>query len=194
MSLSKEKYAIRTALLRQRAKLPQARQQQLGGEAQARLLELDAFRSAEVVALYSPIRNEVPTALLLHQALALGKTVCYPCVAGSDLHFFQVESEAEMQVGCFGICEPDRNGREIGPERIGLMLIPGVAFDRRGHRLGYGRGYFDRLLEGGRFGGLRIGFGYDFQLVERLPVEPHDQILDLLVTEKQVLTPSEQCC
>ena len=190
MSLPEKKKAIRAALLRQRAELTPERLETFGCRAQTRLLELEAFRSAQVIALYSPIRNEVPTDLLLDAALNAGKLVSFPCVVGEALHFFRVAAREDLRVGSFGVYEPSPDGSEIRPERIGLLLVPGVAFDRCGHRLGYGRGYFDRLFAGGMVNGLRVGFGFDFQLVDRLPVESHDQTLDLLVTDKEVFSPS----
>ncbi len=189
MSLPLDKNSIRTALLRQRKLLCRAEIEAKSAAAQAQLLSLPAFQRAKMLALYSPIRNEVETDRLLTAALAAGKQVCYPCVFADELLFFQVQSPADLQVGCFGICEPDRQSIEIDSAQIELLLVPGVAFDRHGHRLGYGRGYFDRLLDDGCFAGLSVGFGYDFQIQERLPAEEHDQKVKLLVTDKGIFSP-----
>ncbi len=191
MSLPFDKSSIRTALLRRREQLDCHEVERLGAVAQARLLELPAFQDAETLALYSPIRNEVATGRVLAAALAVGKRVCYPCVLEDRLHFFQVVSDAELRVGCFGVCEPDRRAPEIDPSQIEFLLVPGVAFDRRGFRLGYGRGYFDRMLCNGCFGGISVGFGYDFQVLDRLPEEAHDQRVSLLVTDAGIFSPAQ---
>lgn len=191
MSLPFDKSSIRTTLLRQRECLTRDQVQKLSAAAQAQLLAHPAFMQARTLALYSPIRNEVETGGLLAAALTEGKRVCFPCVVDEHLYFYQVLAQEELQAGCFGVCEPDRRADEIDSGEIDLLLIPGVAFDRQGFRLGYGRGYFDRMLGNGNFSGLRVGFGYDFQLVDALPAEIHDQRIELLVTEKGIYSPSE---
>ena len=189
MSLPLHKSSIRIALLRQRELLSRAEVNIRSAAAQAQLLALPAFLHAKTLAFYSPIRNEVETDALLTAALASGKQVCYPSVSADVVHFFQVQSLRELRVGSFGIREPDRQALEINPAQIDLLLVPGVAFDRFGHRLGYGRGYFDRLLADNCFTGLSVGFAYDFQIQAILPAEEHDQKLGLLVTDKEIFPP-----
>ncbi len=189
MSLPLTKRSIRKAHLRQRELLSCAEVQTRSAAAQSQLLALPAFQQAKTLAFYSPIRNEVETDGLLTAALAAGRQVCYPRVSADDLHFFQVRSTLDLQVGAFGIGEPGRQVAEIDPAQIDLLLVPGVAFDRYGHRLGYGRGYFDRLLTGSCFTGLSVGFAYDFQVQDMLPTEGHDQKLGLLVTDKEIFSP-----
>ena len=189
MSLPLDKNSIRTALLQRRKLLSRADVDAKSSAAQTQLLGLPAFQRAKTLALYSPIRNEVETHRILTASLAAGKQVCYPCVFADELRFFEVRSPADLQVGCFGICEPGHQSIEISPAQIELLLVPGVAFDRQGHRLGYGRGYFDRLLNDGFFCGLSVRFGYDFQIQEKLPAEEHDQKVALLVTDKEIFSP-----
>lgn len=186
MSLPLDKNSIRTTLLQRRMLLRRAEIASGSAAAQKQLLSLPAFEQTKTLALYSPIRNEVETANLLSVALAMGKQVCYPRVFGDELYFFQVGSLADLQGGRFGVCEPGPQSTEVDPGQIGLLLVPGVAFDRHGHRLGYGRGYFDRLLSDGCFNGLSVGFCYDFQIQEKLPVEEHDQKVVLLVSDKEI--------
>jgi len=189
MSLSMDKRSIRAALLQQRLALTATQTSLLGHAAQVRVLELSYFRKATTVALYSAVRNEVDTTLLAEAALAAGKSLCFPCVNGEEMHFYPVNSLDELQEGCFGVCEPQPAEMEVAAAQIDFMLVPGVAFDLSGHRLGYGRGFFDRFLEGAGFYGQRVGLAYDFQVVERLPAEEHDQMVDLLVTEARIITP-----
>jgi 5-formyltetrahydrofolate cyclo-ligase len=189
MSLPLDKSSIRSTLLQRRDLLSRAEIEVKSAAAQAHLLGLPAFQRAQTLALYSPIRNEVATDGLLTVALAAGRQVCYPCVCGDELRFFQVRSLDDLQLGSFGIGEPDRQLPEVDPALIELLLVPGVAFDRYGHRLGYGRGYFDRLLTAGSFAGLSIGLAYEFQIQDRLPAEEHDRKLGLLVTDREIFSP-----
>lgn len=190
MSLSSEKSLIRTALLRQRESLESADVTCLGSRAQLNLIESPGFQAAMTLALYSPIRNEVATDRLSAVALNNGKRICYPCVVGDELCFYSVNAYVDLQPGRFGIHEPDQHSERIGLDQIDLLLLPGVAFDRRGFRLGYGRGYFDRYLASGRFNGIKVGLAYDFQVLDQLPAEGHDQRVDLLVTELGIIFPS----
>ena len=189
MSLPLDKNSIRMALLQKRMLLSRAEIATGSAAAQMQLLSLPAFQHTKTLALYSPIRNEVETDNLLSVALAMGKQVCYPRVLGDELRFFQVCSLADLEVGCFGVSEPVDKSPEVDPGQIGLLLVPAVAFDRHGHRLGYGRGYFDRLLSDGCFDGLSVGFGYDFQIQDKLPAEEHDQKVALLVSDKEIYSP-----
>jgi len=190
MSLPSDKNSIRKALLQSRKLLSRAEIEARSMAAQNLLIGLPAYRQVKTLALYSPIHNEVETAGLLSAARAAGKQVCYPRVFNDGLRFFQVDSLADLKVGSFGVSEPHSCLAEIFPAKIELMLVPGVAFDLHGHRLGYGRGYFDRLLHDSCFDGLSVGFGFDFQIQDKLPTEEHDQQLELLVTDKKVYSPS----
>lgn len=150
---------------------------------QQRVVMLPAFKTAGVVALYSPILNEVFTEEIFHEALRQGKIVAYPRVCGERLDFVTVRSPNELAPGTFGVLEP--TGTElIRSEVLDLVLVPGVAFDRDGNRLGYGKGFYDRVLCGTGRPALTIGLCFEMQLVDSLPIEDHDENLDLLITEE----------
>ena len=161
---------------------------------QRRVVLLPAFEQAEVVALYSPILNEVFTEEIFHEALHRGKTIAYPRVVGERLDFVSVTSPAELSPGAFGVLEP--TGTMLLPSHaLDLVLVPGVAFDVLGNRLGYGKGFYDRVLFGTGRPALSVGLCFELQLIERLPVEEHDACLDLLITEERdySFTPSGRC-
>jgi 5-formyltetrahydrofolate cyclo-ligase len=144
------------------------------------------FRDARCLALYSAIHNEVSTDEVVAQALDQGKALAFPRVSGQDLEFVVIESCAELVSGAFGVKEPQ--GRSlVAVEEIDLIVVPGVVFDRRGHRLGYGRGYYDRALAKCQSHCKKVGFAYDFQLVEELPASDYDEALSVLITESQTL-------
>jgi 5-formyltetrahydrofolate cyclo-ligase len=140
------------------------------------------FRDARCLALYSAIHNEVCTDEIVGQALDAGKTLVFPRISGEVLEFVIIESPTELRPGAFGVLEP--KGCNLLPaEKLDLIVVPGVVFDQRGHRLGYGRGYYDRALAGCRSHCVKVGFAYDFQLVEELPVTEYDETLSVLITE-----------
>lgn len=180
------KHAIRQQLLLRRKQLKKAYRLDLSERAQQQLLNLDSFSRAEILALYSPVNNEVCTNRLLTVALAQGKQVCFPRVCGETMQFVALDSVAELQPGAFGVAEPvGQNVLSVG--QIDLIVVPGVAFDRNGFRLGYGKGFYDRELSLVSPATVSIGLCYDFQLCERLPIEDHDQSLDYIATETQLI-------
>jgi 5-formyltetrahydrofolate cyclo-ligase len=180
------KKPIRAALLAQRKHLSLDTCLHQSLLAQGQFLRLPEFAAATTLALYSPILNEVYTEEIFRQACARGKQVVYPRVEGASLEFFAVSGRDDLQVGNFGILEP-KGTQPVPVARIDLLLVPGVAFDLGGHRLGYGKGYYDRLLSGRAKGAKLVGFCFEFQLLSSLPAELHDVRMDLLVTDQRTL-------
>jgi 5-formyltetrahydrofolate cyclo-ligase len=158
----------------------------LSGLIQVRLLAGEAYQRAHCVGLYSPFLNEVQTELVARRCLADRKRLVYPRVAGMTLQFVEVSGPEELVPGTYGIPEPSGQ-RLIALEEIDLLVVPGVAFDLVGHRLGYGKGYYDRTLAVCKPGLERVGFAYEFQVVEQLPAAAHDCRLTQLVTEQRLL-------
>jgi 5-formyltetrahydrofolate cyclo-ligase len=154
--------------------------------------DLPAIQSAQTIMVYVGYRSEVRTDALTSRLIEEGKTVYVPWCDDDELRPFRLESLGELQPGTFGILEPPAELKQR-PERRGLasdleiVLVPGIAFDRSGHRLGQGKGYYDRLLSDVSDDCVIVGLAFDAQLVERVPVEPHDVTLDLIVTESEVI-------
>jgi 5-formyltetrahydrofolate cyclo-ligase len=181
-----EKHATRQQLLLSRKQLDEACCIDMSLRIQQRLLDFESFSCAETLALYSPVNNEVRTDRLLTVALSQGRQVCFPRVDGGTLQFVVVESSGDLLPGAFGVAEP--TGEKILPaEKIDLIVVPGVAFDRSGFRLGYGKGFYDRELSRMTESTVSVGLCYDFQLCDALPIEDHDQRLDFVVTETQLI-------
>lgn len=153
---------------------------------QQRLLNSPAYVAADCLALYSAVQNEVQTEEIARQAIADGKRLVYPRVVGSTLVFAAVAALTELQIGTFGVLEPLR-GIPVDHADIDLLIVPGVAFDRRGHRLGYGKGFYDRALSACTGRSLAIGLAYDFQLVDELPTDAHDRVVNAVMTETKTL-------
>lgn len=142
---------------------------------------LPAFGRANVVLLYWSMDDEVYTHDFVRRWFQ-SKTILLPCVDGDDLRLRQYTGEESMRPGPqFGIPEP------VGPEftdlqRVDLIVVPGVAFDRRGNRMGRGRGFYDRLLAMTP-NAAKVGVAFSFQLFDTIPVEPFDMPMDIVLSE-----------
>ncbi len=193
MSVSEEKTRLRERVLKKRSLMTEEELTSLSALVQSALLASQEFEAAGTLAIYSGTRGEVMTDLIFEEARKLGKSVCYPRVMGEseELVFFSVEKREELIKGTFGILEPsgtDKNGesvREVTPVSIDLFVIPGVAFDKNGGRLGFGAGYYDKVLSG--VDTLVIGLCFEFQLEEKVPTEAHDVPVDVIITESRLI-------
>lgn len=139
---------------------------------------MSRFAQSKVVLMYHPLPDEVDVRALIDSAFNSGKKVILPVVTGDDLEL-RVYSPGNMEMGSFGIMEP------CGPlfddyAAIDLAIIPGMAFDSHGHRLGRGKGYYDRLLPKLE-NAWKMGVCFDFQRLKSLPSEPHDVSMDEVV-------------
>ena len=149
------------------------------------------FRNARMVALYAPIQNEVDTIDVFVEALASAKTVLFPVVRGEILEFRSVLTPDMLQKGALGIPEPDASCAVHDPSEADVFVIPGIAFDMKGKRIGYGKGFYDRSVHHLEGQGKLVGFCYDFQLMDAIVEEPHDVLMDLLITDKRVIRPRD---
>lgn len=149
------------------------------------------FSEANIIALYVAVHNEVDTTRVLTQALAGGKSVLLPAVCGDGLDFRQINGLVSLRRGTFGVMEPDSSCVVREPGEADVIVVPGVAFDLAGRRVGYGKGYYDRVLHTLEGTGKLVGFSYELQLVADIATEPHDVRMDMIVTEKRVVRPRD---
>ena len=178
--------------LRQRARELRDQQVQIeerSHEVIARLEEQAFWKQASKICCYVSFRSEVQTHDLIQRCLESEKSLSVPYCHGNELELFQISAWEELERSKMGILEPGqaiRNSeRRVADGTIGLMIIPGLAFSREGDRLGYGRGYYDRLLQR-QPQCLRVAIGFECQLYETVPREEHDQRMHRIVTEHQV--------
>lgn len=146
------------------------------------LMELPCWVQARTVLLYHALPDEVDTQMLIEEALRCqpAKRVLLPVVVGDDLELR--EYDGQMQMGAFGILEPSRQSVLFTDyNAIDLAVVPGMAFDAQGHRLGRGKGYYDKLLCQCPDVN-KVGICFDYQYVEEVPSEPHDILMDGVVT------------
>lgn len=156
----------------------------LSAKIMERLEETDLFRQASCIALYHAIAGEVQTAGLIEKWYR-EKKLLLPLVEGNDLRLLLYAGKESLKAGAFGIPEPTEDCVAVPESEIDLIIVPGVAFDREHNRLGRGKGFYDRLLS--TLNVPKVGICYDFQLKDRIPVEPFDRKMDLIVTEKEIL-------
>jgi len=185
-----DKQALRRDILAKRMALPAAER---AAADQAILQKIQAYhthlnREDEAVWLvYLDFRGEVGTEQVIEWALAQGIIVCAPLVVKAERRLIpvRIRSLDELVVGAYGIREPVlREENVIAPEQIDVVLLPGVAFNRTGGRLGYGGGYYDRFLPQLRADCVKVALAYELQVVDELPVEEHDVWYDVLITER----------
>ena len=158
-----------------------------GARVQARLLATPQYRDARTVALYAALPGEVPTDVLLQQALKDGKAVVFPVVPteGRLLTFRSVEHGGHLDVtGRLAIPEPLGLRPEVELSRIDVFVVPGLGFSRRGDRLGRGAGFYDATLSAAPAGTPRIGLAFSEQVLEALPVDQDDVPMHWVVTEE----------
>lgn len=151
------------------------------------LINSEYFQRAEKIAFYFPIRKEVSPLIAFEKAIKLGKEAYFPRthLEAKRLTFHRVFTLEELRPGAFNIPEPQSNSSEINPLELNLILVPGLAFDGEKGRLGYGGGFYDRVLkEMSKDSLLKIGLAFSFQVIERLPLEPFDVKMDLILTEE----------
>ena len=153
-----------------------------------RLCQQPIWRSAKSVLLFASLRNEPDLWPLAAEALAAGKAVAFPrCSAATQSYVaaYIHDLDGDLHSGQFGIREPKPHCREFPLNRLDLVLVPGVAFDPHGRRLGRGKGFYDRLLADVR--GVKCGVAFDEQIVPEVPVGPHDAPLNCIVTPSRWL-------
>ena len=180
------KASIRRDMLVRRQNMTEEACHALSLEIQSQVLSLPEMRSACTVALYSAFRKEVFTGEIFHRSLLAGKRCAYPRIGNGGMEFIEVRDLRDLRPGAYGIGEPSgSDALAIG--ELDLVVVPGVAFDVEGFRLGYGKGFYDRELKGIGGQATLIGLCFEFQLVPSLPAETHDIQMDLVVTERRIL-------
>ena len=155
------------------------------------LYSLPEFKKSKNIIFYVSFNNEVDTQEIIKELLIKKeKTIIIPYVVKNNpiLQLSELHNFNELEPKTFDILEPKESYiREFNPEKIDIILIPGIVFDLNGHRIGYGYGHYDRFLKTMKNNLIKIGFAYDFQIVNKIPEEQHDVPMDIIVTEKRVL-------
>jgi len=185
----------------QRRKVLDARNRQADKDVLSRIIcdrfiAQPVYRQAQTVMWYIHCRSEVRTQAALLNELATGKRIAIPYCTQDDrghnkLGLWQLEDFSELVPGMWGILEPPKQRwgelrKEIPPDEIDCIMVPGVAFDRNGGRLGNGAGYYDCLFKNVRADAALIGVCFESQLVDQVVMEFHDVVMNYVITEKAI--------
>ncbi len=166
--------------------------EELSEEICRRFCALPEYAAAGCVMYYVDVRSEVKTRQQLPNALLESKRIVVPYCVDGELELFWLRSMDELSLGAYRILEPGaewraRPERKVSVEELDLVMVPGVAFDARGARMGHGFGYYDKLLEHARPDAPLVALAFDCQLFPEIPTQSHDIFMDKIITESQVI-------
>jgi len=190
--LADEKRDLRARMRAARAALDDDQRVALTVSAVERLLSLPAFADVDgrVFAGYVAMGGEISPGGALGYVKDSGGTVALPRVSDAPprLRFHALAPGTRLRAGRFGLSEPPETAPEVRPGALAAMIVPALAFDEAGRRLGFGGGYYDGVIDEARAGGAAvIGLAYDFQIVARVPAGPEDRGVDLIVTDARII-------
>lgn len=183
--LKQRKRALRREMLVRRDAMPQPDRAERSGRIAERLLALPELGEARTVMAFSSFGSEVDTRPILDGLLARGVRLCLPRISGSEIEAVAYRPGDEVTTARFGALEPAA-GPALADTELDAVVTPGVVFDRRGFRVGYGGGYYDRLFRRIRPDAFRVAIGFQVQAVEAVPRGTTDLPVDALVTEDGV--------
>jgi 5-formyltetrahydrofolate cyclo-ligase len=191
-----EKRRLRQIALERRRNLPDRWERSL--QIWEKIFRLPEFHQAGTIACYVALPEEVQTEIGLRRILEEGKRLVVPYCHGWDLELCRILSLDELSPGHWGIGEPREELRKhlariVAADEVDLFVVPGVAFDRQGGRLGFGKGYFDRLLRRAREGTCRMGVCFACQLFDKVPQLPYDVRMNILITEEELFLCNSFC-
>jgi 5-formyltetrahydrofolate cyclo-ligase len=166
---------------------------QLSREICDKFAALPEYAAARTVMFYVDVRTEVRTRDYLATALGHGKRIVVPYCVEGDLQLFLLASMDELEIGMYKILEPKPALRRLPEKQIDvaeldLIMVPGVAFDRSGARMGHGFGYYDKLLQHARADAPLVALAFECQLFPDIPTQSHDVFMDRIVTERKIYT------
>lgn len=160
-------------------------------EIKRKLLGISQFSEAGTVLFYVALADEVQTERSIEESLKLGKIVAVPLIdcRNNQLLISELKDpERELEPGTLGIFQPKKNFyRPLKIEELELVIVPGVAFDRRGNRLGFGKGFYDRFLKKAPDRTKSVALAFELQMVDDIPTQLHDAPVDYIITEKRVI-------
>lgn len=186
--MQQAKARLRQRLLAERATLTAAEVRHKSAKIAAEVSRLPTFQSSHTVMVYMALEQEVQTAGIIDAARHHNKRIVVPVVKGVNLVALELPLEpAQLRRGRFGILEPCLDGTIVQPDDISLIVVPGIAFDRYGGRLGFGKGYYDRFLQQVPASTYAYGLAFAMQIVPRVPRMAHDVCVHGIMTEQEFI-------
>ena len=185
MKTSKTKSEFRNYIAKKRDELSLLQKNEKDNYIYKNIINSDLFVKSKVLFIYISFGNEVNTHKIIQYALDSGKEVCVPKVISrlKGMRALKIRDLRDLETSSYGILEPSDDSEEIFVERMDLAVIPGLAFDLNGGRIGYGGGFYDRFFSNINVSIRKIALAYEFQVLEGLPLEKHDITIDGIITE-----------
>lgn len=188
-AVAEEKRAVRRQILALRDEIPVKMREAKSAQIVRALRAMEAYRGADAILSYVEYRSEVITSVFIDSALAEGRQVFVPRVTGDMMDFYQIDALEELMEGYRGIREPAAGQLWTKDAGNTLMLMPGAAFDKACHRIGYGKGFYDRYLRRLADAGIHVhtlALCYECQVLAKIPYEIHDIRPDMVLTENSL--------
>ena len=180
-----EKEKIRRRILKLRDGLSSEEREEKSKQIKKKLFALFEFRAAKTVFFYAAKGNEVETKGMIKESLSLGKNVGLPIVKRKEIFFSQTFNYGKLLPSTFGILEPEEK-YPISLDEVNLIIVPGIAFDEMGNRIGFGRGFYDRFLK--KIPDVfKIGLAFEIQIVEAIAKDLDDIPVNRIITEKRII-------
>lgn len=182
-----DKSAIRSLINKKRNNMTVKEIQTYSSAIEKEIIISTAFLQSKVIMAYMPIQNEVLTDIIIKAVLNTGKILCFPRVVDStNLEAAPVKNmDNELILSSINIWEPNPSIPAVEPYDIEFVLTPGIAFDRKGNRIGFGKGYYDRFISLLKNGCHKIAPAYQFQVLDSIPSFESDQNVDMIFTENE---------
>lgn len=182
--IATEKSRLRAEMLARLKNSSAERRAEQSAKIAEKLIGTPEFGEARTIGFYASQALEVSTDALIEHALAAGRKVVLPRLVNDEPRFYAIKKLADLKIGSGGFREPSGNAPEIDLAEIDLLIVPALALDRAGNRLGRGGGFYDRVLQ--NFTGTSIGLAFDFQILEKIPAEPHDRKVDRIFSANEI--------
>ena len=183
--LKNKKEILRKQYLSLRESIPAEKRMEMSLAIAKNLFKTERYNDAATIACYYAVRSEVSTEEILRHALSHGKIVYLPRTGERGIELCRIESLEGLAEGKYGIPEPPKHSVAALPGEVELFILPAVAVDRAGNRLGYGPGHYDRLLQNTT--AIKAALAFSRQIADAVPQEPHDIAADMILTEEEVI-------
>ncbi len=184
--VAERKAALRDRMRRVRAAIHETDRQYLAARVEDRLFAMPEVRKARTVMLFASFGSEIPTERMVRRLDSEGRTVLLPFLADGELGAAPYRPGDPTTGSPYGPVEPAAR-LPVDPSEIDVVLLPGLAFDRKGRRLGYGGAHYDRYLARLQAAALRVGIAFHQQLVDEVPADAGDEPVDVVVTDRDVI-------
>mgnify|MGYP001592007099 CR=1 FL=1 len=183
------KVNIRKSILNQRQLYDSETRMKWNDSIFTKLINSEFYKKATVIFIFVNFGNEVNTHQIINRAISDNKIICVPRIPSkaTGIEIFKINNLSELKSGYYGILEPLENCPKVAIENVDLIIMPGVAFDRHGGRIGYGAGFYDKFLNKTNKKIDRIALAYQFQVLDEVPMNELDATIDGIITEEEII-------